>query len=201
MGQTSFRYFVITHFIVLILITPISQIPQYLTKISHNRPFCNRNVHKCVHSLQWRHNERDGVSNHQPHGCLLNCLVWRRSKNTPKLRVTGLCAGNSPVTGEFPAQRASNTENVSIWWRAHVLLQSGALCDMVLVLFLVCATDLFIMMAADAVDPSIWLLAGSTPTGQSETLLGNLCYHTMYISPYVYVHIQTKPSDQKTNVL
>ena len=24
------------------------------------------------------------------------------------------------VTGEFPAQRASNTENVSIWWRHHV---------------------------------------------------------------------------------
>ena len=42
-----------------------------------------------------------------------------KSKNTPKLRVTGLCAGNSPVTGEFPAQRASNAENVSIWWRHH----------------------------------------------------------------------------------
>ena len=28
--------------------------------------------------------------------------------------------GNSPVTGEFPAQRASNAENVSIWWRHHV---------------------------------------------------------------------------------
>ena len=36
-----------------------------------------------------------------------------------KLRVTGLCAGNSPVTGEFPAQSASNAENVSIWWRHH----------------------------------------------------------------------------------
>ena len=23
-------------------------------------------------TLQWRHNERDGVSNHQPHDCLLN---------------------------------------------------------------------------------------------------------------------------------
>ena len=33
-----------------------------------------------------------------------------------KLRVTGLCAGNSPGTGEFPAQMASNAENVSIWW-------------------------------------------------------------------------------------
>ena len=29
------------------------------------------------------------------------------------------CAGNSPVSGEFPAQRASNPENVSIWWRHH----------------------------------------------------------------------------------
>ena len=27
------------------------------------------------------------------------------------------CAGYSPVTGEFPAQMASNMENVSIWWR------------------------------------------------------------------------------------
>ena len=38
---------------------------------------------------------------------------------TPKLRVTGLCDGNSPVTGEFPAQRASNAENVFISWRHH----------------------------------------------------------------------------------
>ena len=37
-----------------------------------------------------------------------------------KLHVTGLCVGNSPVTGEFPAQRTSNAENVSIWWRHHV---------------------------------------------------------------------------------
>ena len=36
-----------------------------------------------------------------------------------KLRVTGLCAGNSPVTGEYSAQMASNAENVSIWWRHH----------------------------------------------------------------------------------
>ena len=71
-------------------------------------------------SLQWRHNERDIVSNHQPHNCLLNRLFRRRSKKTSKLCVTGLCAGNSPMTGEFPAQRASNAENVSIWWRHHV---------------------------------------------------------------------------------
>ena len=70
-------------------------------------------------SLWWRHNERDSVSNHQPHDCLLNRLFRRTSKKTSKLRVTGLCAGNSPVTGEFPAQMASYAENVSIWWRHH----------------------------------------------------------------------------------
>ena len=59
-------------------------------------------------SLQWCHNERYSVSNH-------------RRINYSKLRVTGLCVGNSPVTDEFPAQRASNAENVSIWWRHHVI--------------------------------------------------------------------------------
>ena len=71
-------------------------------------------------SLRWRHNEHDGVSNHQPHHCLLNRLFRRRSKKTPKLSVTGLCAGKSPVPGEFPVQMASNAENVSIWWRHHM---------------------------------------------------------------------------------
>ena len=40
-------------------------------------------------------------------------------KKTSKLRVTGLCEGNSSVTGEFPAQRASVAVNVSITWRHH----------------------------------------------------------------------------------
>ena len=59
--------------------------------------------------------------------CLLKRLFRHRSKKTPKLRVTGLCEGNSPVTGEFPAQRASNAENVSIWWHHHALNLSGCL--------------------------------------------------------------------------
>ena len=67
--------------------------------------------------LEWCHNGCDGVSNQQHH----HCLFRRRSKKTSKLRVTGLCAGNSPMTGEFPARRASNTENISIRWRHHVL--------------------------------------------------------------------------------
>ena len=55
-------------------------------------------------SLQWRHNGRDGVSNYQPHDCLLNRLFRRKSKKSSKFRVTGLCLGKSPGTGEFPAQ-------------------------------------------------------------------------------------------------
>ena len=70
-------------------------------------------------TLQWRHNGYNGVSNHQRHHCLLNSVFRRRSKKASKLRVTCHCAGNSPVTGEFPAQMASNAENVSISWRHH----------------------------------------------------------------------------------
>ena len=72
-------------------------------------------------SLYWRHNGCDSVSKHQPDGRLLDYLLRRRSKKTSKLRVTGLCVGNSPGTGEFPAQMASNAENVFIWWRHHVI--------------------------------------------------------------------------------
>ena len=46
--------------------------------------------------LRWRQNGRDSVSNHQPRHCLLSLLFGRRSKKTSKLRVTGLCVGNSP---------------------------------------------------------------------------------------------------------
>ena len=55
-----------------------------------------------VDPLHWRHNDHDGVSNHQPHGCLPNHLFRRRSKKTSKLRVTGHCVGNSPGPVNFP---------------------------------------------------------------------------------------------------
>ena len=71
--------------------------------LGHHKPEC---------WLQWRHNERDGVSDHQPHDCLLNRLFRRRSKKTSNLRRTGLCAENSPVTGEFSAQMVSNVKNI-----------------------------------------------------------------------------------------
>ena len=66
----------------------------------------------------------------EPHDCLLNVYSRCRSKKTSKLRVTGLCAGNSPVTGEFPAQMVSNAENVYIWWLHHVTLHGAAIVHM-----------------------------------------------------------------------
>ena len=80
----------------------------------------NQSYIDLLQTLQWRNNGRDGVPNHQPHNCLLNRLFRRSSKKTSKLRVTGICAGNSLVTGEIPARRASDAENVSIWWRHHL---------------------------------------------------------------------------------
>ena len=43
--------------------------------------------------LLWRHNGHDGVSNDQPHDCLLSHLFRRWSKKISKLRVIGLCGG------------------------------------------------------------------------------------------------------------
>ena len=68
-------------------------------------------------TLQWCHNERDGVSNPQFRDCLLNRLFTRRSKKNIKApRHWHLC-GEYIGDREFPTQKASNAENLSIWWR------------------------------------------------------------------------------------
>ena len=51
--------------------------------------FVTHNSNNSTLSLRWRHNDHAGVSNHQPHGCLLNRLFRRNSKKTSKLHVTG----------------------------------------------------------------------------------------------------------------
>ena len=68
-------------------------------------------------SLQWRHDGRDSVSNQQPRDCLLNRLF---KENIKAPRHWPFCE-EFTGTGEFPAHMASYVENVSIWWRQHVL--------------------------------------------------------------------------------
>ena len=70
-------------------------------------------------TLQWRHNERDGVWNHRRLHCLPSRLFRCWSMKTSKLHINGLCEGNPPVTGGFPSQRVCNAENVSILLRHH----------------------------------------------------------------------------------
>ena len=70
-------------------------------------------------TLQWHYNERHGISNHQPLDCLLNASFRCRFKENIKApHHWPLCR---EFTGDlwFPAQRASNAENVSISWRHH----------------------------------------------------------------------------------
>ena len=52
-------------------------------------------IHPSLMSFQWRHNERDGVSNRRR----LDGLFRHRSNKTSKLRITGLCEGNYPHKG------------------------------------------------------------------------------------------------------
>ena len=102
-------------------------------RIAHENCTCgiivkSLRVQRVESPLWWHHNGRDGISNHQPHDCLLN----RRLKKTSKLYITGFWAGNSPVTGEFPAQMASNMENVSIRWHHDTHLSQPLLLQFLL---------------------------------------------------------------------
>ena len=101
--------------------------------------------HTAIRSLQWRHNGRDSVSNHQPHDCLLNRLFRRRLKKTSKLRVTGLVRGihrgpvnsahNWPVTWKmFPfydvimIKKHKKAQIMCRGWTGHAYFQCHVIC-------------------------------------------------------------------------
>ena len=87
--------------------------------------------------LRWRHNERGGVSDHQPDDCLLNRLFMRRSKKTSKFLVNSLCVGNSPVAVEISAQRASNVEikqkTIRSITRFHKVIMLNNMCPVIII--------------------------------------------------------------------
>ena len=63
-------------------------------------------------TLHWHHNGRDGFSNHETQP-----FTQAQIKENVKLCVTGLCVGNSPVTGEFPHKYP--VKRKTFWWRHH----------------------------------------------------------------------------------
>ena len=93
----------------------------------NSKPYDKANIQQTIDCYILHTHYRDVIMNATAsqitsldHDCLLNRLFRRRSKKTSKLRITDLCEGNSPVTGEFPSQRACNAEIGSIWWRHHI---------------------------------------------------------------------------------
>ena len=73
--KNSFRYFVCK-------MSAVWFRPQY---VNNNEAVVHPVVRAQLKTLQWRHNDHDGVSIHQPRGCSLNRLFSRRSKKTSKL--------------------------------------------------------------------------------------------------------------------
>ena len=72
-----------------------------------------------LRSIQWRHHERDGVSNHRRLDCLLSRLLRAQIKQSIKARRHWPPWGESTGDRCIPSQEASNGKNVSIWWRHH----------------------------------------------------------------------------------
>ena len=104
---------------------------KYISKAPHYLPFV-REIHRwSVFILSWRSRSHyddaimGAIASEITSLTIVYSTVYSDAdqKKTSKLRVTGLCAGNSPGAGEFPAQMASSAENVSIWWRHHELLR------------------------------------------------------------------------------
>ena len=93
-------------------------------------------------SLQRCYNESNGVWNHRRLDCLLKRLFRHKSKKASKLCVTGLCEGNSPMTGESPhkgpdALQMFPFDDVIVWswvslnntvWTVPLFTELGLTC-------------------------------------------------------------------------
>ena len=80
---------------IIIILVYFSQPLVWYGKYQHGSYQCM--VSDGIHSLKWRNNERDGISNHQPHDCLLNRLFKAQIKENFKAPVTGMFPHKRPV--------------------------------------------------------------------------------------------------------
>ena len=92
-GPSFPRYYAIQLFNGSVLMTPDS------LYVIINTCSDETECHYASITLRWRHNERDGVSNHHRLDCLLNHLFSanQRKPQSSTVHVTGLCEGNPPV--------------------------------------------------------------------------------------------------------
>ena len=74
-------------------------------------------------ALQWCHNERGGISNHQSHDCLLSCLF----KEQIKENIKDLC--HWPLWGEFTSDLwIPHTKGQQCGKCFHLMTSSWSLC-------------------------------------------------------------------------
>ena len=95
---------------ILRLVAPYLLIQRFLCKASKNHL---KLLSKQTTSVHWHHNGRYGVSNQQPHDCLLNCLFRCRSKKTSKRNIQKLLMDS--------AQRQCTCTGYSILRRLELL--------------------------------------------------------------------------------
>ena len=69
-------------------------------------------------SVQWHHNEQDGVSNHQPHGCLLNRFSGADQRTHQSSASLAFVRGIHRDRW-IPRTKGQLRGNVSIWWHHH----------------------------------------------------------------------------------
>ena len=72
---------------------------------------------KFISTLQWRHDECDGVNSQLSRLFTKPCVQAQIKENLKSS--ASLAFVSVSVTGEFRAQRVSSAEKVSIWWRHH----------------------------------------------------------------------------------
>ena len=164
----------------------MSRVPNVTNVVSHRalvgerqKWFCQTYVFSLT--LEWCHNERNVVSNRQPHDCLLYIKAPRH----------WFCEGNSPVTCEFTAERASNAENVSIWWRHHVF-QPICIVDENLTTVNWIEYDIFVLNIIFVTQMLKWIL----PTCDEISffcLLASITYYFKITSPGCWSKAQINP--------
>ena len=118
-------------------------------------------------SLLWRFNGREGVSNHQPHDCLLNRLFRHRSKKTAKLCVTGLFWGE--FTGDTKDQwRGKEVPFDDVIMCMHcVLCMHNHMCVTLIICHCYAACTVVLCLIASQRDSNTW----------NNSLVGRLISH------------------------
>ena len=78
--------------------------------------FINDHLYKMTHQLSWYQSQFHGFDTLAP--CLIRTVAWWRHQMETFSALLAICAGNSPVTSEFPAQKLV-TRSFDVFFDLH----------------------------------------------------------------------------------